>query len=287
MKHDSTLMRIAAWLSIGVAACLIAIKLAAFLVTGALSILSSLIDSTFDLLASGINAWAIYLSLKPADRQHRFGHGKAEAIGGFIQAVFMFLSAVFLLFESYQHFKNKTPLERLPVGVVVMVISTFLTLGLIYIQRWVVRKTQSTAVLSDCMHYTGDTCMNIGVLTALALSYWFNTAWLDELFAVGVAFYLLSSSVRIFRRVADILMDKEIDSSVRRAIQQAVRIDKNIYGIYRLKTRTTGAKTFIQFHAKINKHLNFQQSYMLCTRMEKAIHAVLPTAEVIIYPVPK
>ena len=154
MKHNSILMRVAAWLSIGVAACLIAIKLAAFLVTGALSILSSLIDSTFDLVASGINALAIYLSLKPADRQHRFGHGKAEAVGGFIQAVFMFLSAVFLLCESYQHFKNKTPLEHIPVGVIVMVISTFLTLGLIYVQRRVVRRTQSTAILSDCMHYS-------------------------------------------------------------------------------------------------------------------------------------
>ena len=287
MKRNSTFMRLAALASVSVAGTLIVLKLCAFLMTGALSILSSLIDSSLDLLVALLNAVAIHLSLKPADRQHRFGHGKAEAIGGFVQAIFLFASAAYLLCESYQHFKNNTPLEHIPVGVWVMIISTILTLGLTYFQKWVIKRTQSTAIQCDCVHYLGDTYMNLGVLASLGFSYWLKWNWIDELFAACVALYLFKSSIGIFGRVCGILMDKEVDSSVRRAIQQAVRIDNNIYGIYRLKTRTTGAKTFIQFHAKINKRLNFQQSYALCTRMEKAIHAVLPKAEVIIYPVPK
>ena len=289
MKYNSKsfLMRLGAGLSISVAFILISIKLCAFLWTGALSILSSLIDSGFDLLAAVINAIAIHLALKPANARYRFGHGKAESIGAFIQSVFLCISAIFLLSEAYQHFKNNTALEHLPAGVVVMVISTLLTLALIYVQRRIVKKTQSMAILGDSVHYTGDTCMNIGVLISLFLSYWLKITWIDEVFAVCVAAYLLKSSLAIFLRVLGVLMDKELDSPSRKAIQRAVLVDKNIHGIYRLKTRTTGSKSFVQFYAKINKDLNLQQTHELCNRMEKAVHEVLPNAEVIIHPVPK
>ena len=286
MKQHVFLMRLSALLSIGVSGTLIVLKLCAFLLTGSLSILSTLIDSCLDLLVALINALAIYLSLKPADKQHRFGHGKAEAIGSFVQAVFLFISAVYLLFESYRHFQNDTQLTHLPTGVAVMVISIVLTLALTYIQRRIISKTHSMAVMCDCVHYMGDSFMNLGVLCSLGLSYWLGWHWVDEVFAAGVSVYLFHSSCVIFRRVSDILMDRELDSQVRSNIKKLAMIDKDVYGISQLKTRSTGAKMFIQFHVRMNKALDLQQAHDLCQRIEQAIRSAFPQAEVMIHPVP-
>ena len=163
-------MRRATNFAVAAAALMIAAKLGAWLATDSVSLLSSLADSVMDVLASLINLFAVRHALQPADREHRFGHGKAEPLAGLGQAVFITASAIFLIVEAVGRIIEPEPIERAPVGIGVMVFAILVTTALVAYQRRVVRLTGSTAIKADSLHYASDILTNVGVIAALALA---------------------------------------------------------------------------------------------------------------------
>ena len=178
------LLRLASIASVITAGILIVAKLIAWYLTGSVSLLASLVDSVMDSIASLINLFAIRYSLQPADEEHRFGHGKAEPLAGLAQAAFIAGSAIFLTLHSIDRLRDNQQLEQIGIGIGVMVLAIVMTVVLLAIQRYVIRKTNSTAIRADSLHYATDLLTNLSILLALYLST-LGWTWADPVFAIA------------------------------------------------------------------------------------------------------
>ena len=205
-------MRQATSASVAVATLLITAKAVAWGLSGSVSLLATLMDSILDALASLLNLLAVRHALTPADTEHRFGHGKAEALAGLGQSAFIAGSAAFILLESSRRLVEPVPVEAPELGMAVMIFSIAATLLLLAFQRHVVRRTGSTAIGADALHYRTDLLVNGSVILALLLS---TIGWpgFDAVFAIGIAFYILFSVWEIVRKALDHLMDRELPAA--------------------------------------------------------------------------
>ncbi len=276
------LMRQATYASVTVALVLIVAKLFAWGVSDAVSLLATLIDSVLDALASLINLLAVRHALSPADREHRFGHGKAEALAGLGQAAFIAGSAGFLLLESARRFANPVPLDAYGLGVAVMVFSIAATLGLLWFQRRVIRQTGSTAIGADALHYRTDLLVNGSVILALWLSV---KGWpgFDPLFAIAIAIYILYSAWEIIKRAFDQLLDRELPDEEREHIEAVARSHPQVRGLHDLRSRRSGIDMFIQLHLELDDELRLLRAHAISDEVEQRLQQAYPTAEIIIH----
>ncbi len=287
IRQAAPLMKRAAYASLAVAALLIAIKFAAGLYTGSVAILSSLVDSVLDLVASAVNLFAISQAIAPADRQHRFGHGKAEAIGSLVQAAIMAGSAAFVVFEAATRLVAPPQVRNPEAGIGVMAVSIAATVALVLYQRRVVRKTGSTAVAADSLHYTSDLLTNLSVIAALVIAGYTGFAYADPLFAIGIAFYLAWSAFSILRVSFDVLMDKELPDVDRNTIKDLVRGHPGVLSLHDLRTRSSGPNVFIQFHVEVDRELSLIEAHRIIDDIEGELLERYPGAEVIIHADPQ
>ncbi len=276
-------MRAATYASVSVASVLIAAKLTGWLMTDSVAILGSLVDSLLDAGASVINLLAVRHALTPADREHRFGHGKAEALAGLAQAAFIAGSAVFVLFQAGERLVDPRLPSQSETGIAIILFSIGLTLGLVAFQAFVVRRTGSLAISADSLHYRSDLLMNIGVIAALGLTAWFGTAVIDPLFAAAIGLYILYGAVRIFRRAIDPLMDRELPDDQRARIRNIALDHPDVRGLHDLRTRSSGVRTFIQLHLVLDPDMSLIKAHAIADAVEADIMAAFPGAEVIIH----
>jgi ferrous-iron efflux pump FieF len=281
-EQAGRLMRRATYASISVAVTLILAKALAWGVSGSVSMLATLIDSTLDALASLVNLLAVRHALTPADREHRFGHGKAEALAGLAQATFIAGSAVFLLVESVRRAVNPVPLDAYGIGIGVMLFSIVATLLLLAYQRYVIRRTGSTAISADALHYRTDLLVNASVILALWLSV---KGWpgFDALFAIAIALYILHSAWTIVRQAYDHLMDRELPDEERERIKHVATAHPQVRGMHDLRSRRSGTATFIQLHLELDDELSLLKAHRISDEVEDRLNAVYPGAEIIIH----
>lgn len=286
-ERDERLKRRAATAAVAVAALLITAKTAAYLATDAVSILSSLIDSLLDLTASLVNFVAIRQAAVPPDRDHRFGHGKAEPLAGLAQAAFIAGSSVLLLFEAGSRLFRPTPVESSTVGISVMVFSIVLTLGLVLFQRYVVRRTGSVAIGADALHYRSDLLMNASVIGALVLAANFGFTIADPLFGIAIAFYILISAWTVFSASLQLLMDRELAEDDRARIKTIAMAHPAVISLHDLRTRSSGTHTFIQFHLEMDRNLTLFEAHAISDEVMEQVEAAFPNAEVLIHEDPE
>ncbi len=275
-------MRQATYASVTVAVLLIFAKLYAWGMSGSVSLLATLIDSVLDSFASVVNLFAVRHALSPADREHRFGHGKAEALAGLGQAAFITLSAVFLLVESGKRISSPQPIDSVELGMGVMVFSIALTVALLAFQHYVIRHTNSTAIKADALHYRTDVLVNLSVLLALALSVW---GWqgFDALFAIGIAVYILVSAWEIVGQAFDHLMDRELPNEERDNIQELVLEHPRARGMHDLRSRQSGTDIFIQLHLELDDELSLLEGHNISDEVEERLLQAYQGAEIIIH----
>ena len=276
-------MRWATYASVAVAIILIVIKIMAYLVTGSVAILSSLIDSFLDFIASGINLFAVRHALVPADHDHRYGHGKAEAIAGLAQAAFIVGSALFLIFEAINRFSHQQALENGMVGIGVMLITIALTALLVKFQRYVVKKTGSIAITADSLHYLGDLLLNLSVIVALILSIYLDWQIADPIFALMIALYILRSAWVIGEQSLAQLMDQELPDEVREEIKAIALQHPEVLNLHELRTRSSGRQYFFQLHLEMDGELKLKEAHQIANAVEIEICKAFPNAEVIIH----
>jgi ferrous-iron efflux pump FieF len=281
-QETARLMRMATYASLSVAISLVFAKTAAWALSDSVSLLATLIDSTLDVLASFINLIAVRHALSPADKEHRFGHGKAEALAGLGQAAFIAGSAGFLLLESGRRVLSPVPLESYGLGMLVMLISIVATLFLLAFQRHVVLKTDSTAIKADALHYRTDLLVNASVIVALWLSVQ-GWAGFDALFAIGIALYILYSAGDILRHSLDHLMDRELPNGERAKIKQVATAHSEVKGMHDLRSRRAGTSTFIQLHLELDDDLTLLQAHQISDEVEWSLQEAYPNAEIIIH----
>ncbi|MCW5748592.1 MAG: cation diffusion facilitator family transporter [Alphaproteobacteria bacterium] len=279
----SRLMRLATWASLSVAAVLIVAKLVAWLATGSVVMLSSLVDSSLDLLASGIAWFAVRQALTPADREHRFGHGKAEALAAFAQAGFILASALGLALTAGDRLLNPQPIARGELGLAVTGLAIVLTLGLVIFQRYVVRHTGSMAIGADSTHYAGDLLSNLAVAATLLATIWLEVPWLDAVGAIVVAIYLLLGVSELLSRSVNVLMDHELPAIERDRIKAIVQSHSFVRDLHDLRTRSSGLTRFIQLHVELDPTTSLVEAHRLGDEIEAAILADFPEAEIIVH----
>jgi ferrous-iron efflux pump FieF len=281
--ESAKLMRRATTASVAVALILIVAKLVAFLITDSVAILSTLVDSLLDVLASLLNLVAVRHALQPADREHRFGHGKAEALAGLGQAGFIAGSAAFLLFEAGRRLISPQPLAAETVGIGVMVVSIVLTVALVRYQRYVIGRTRSVAISADSLHYKGDVLVNASVIVSLAAGAALGWTWLDPAFAIAIAGYIAYCAWQILREVLNVLMDRELPDIERTQIRKIAMAHPEVRAIHDLRTRRSGMMTFIQFHLELDGAIKLTRAHEISDQVEADVMAAFPGAEVIIH----
>lgn len=276
-------MRLATIWAIVAASILIVIKAVAWILTGSVSILGSLMDSLMDAMASTINFFAVRHSLMPPDKEHRFGHGKAEAIAGLAQFAIMAGSAVFLLLESIDRLINPQVLTQPTVGLVIIIISVFVTIMLVAYQRQVIKKTGSLAVSADELHYRGDILMNGAVLVAIFASGTMGLSRIDALLGLGIAFYLGFVASQIARRAYHELMDHEFEPEERDKVLSVIMMDPEVVSVHDLRTRQSGLHKFIQFHLELSPEITLLRAHEIADRVEAKLLEHYPEADIIIH----
>ena len=280
--HDyARLLRLATYASVATASVLIFGKLAAVLMTGSVSVMASLIDSLMDVAASLINLFAVRYSLMPADKEHRFGHGKAESLAGLAQAMFIAGSAVFLMLHAVDRLLNPQPLQSIGIGIGVMVFAIVATALLLAIQRYVIARTGSTAVRADSLHYMTDLLTNASIIVALALSL---AGWpgLDPIFALGIAFYILHSAWRIGHEAFHLLMDRELPDSDRENIRQIALSHPEVHGLHDLRSYRSGQREIVQFHMELDGDLALREAHQITEAVLEEIQKAYPAADIVI-----
>ena len=281
--RKAALMRSATYAAMAVAGLLIAIKMYAWLLSDSVAMLSSLVDSILDALASVINFIAVRHALMPPDREHRFGHGKAEALAGLGQAAFIGGSAVFLLFQAGHRLIRPQPVDNGAVAVTVLVLSLLLTLALVVFQRYVVRKTGSLAISADQLHYKTDLLVNLGIIAGLLAVTGLGWHFVDPLVAALVAGYILWSAFSIVRGSFDHLMDREFDDDDRARVVAIAKTHAEVRDVHDLRTRSSGVQRFIQLHLELDGGLTLARAHEIADQVEVMIAAAFPGAEVIIH----
>jgi ferrous-iron efflux pump FieF len=279
----ASLMRAAGRASVATASVLILIKLFAALETQSVSMLSTLLDSLLDLVASLVNLYAIGHAVTPPDAEHRFGHGKAEPLAGMVQVAFILGSSVLLLVEVVDHFLHPTPIEHAEIGIIVMLVSVAITGALILFQRRIIAQTESLAVRADATHYASDFLVNISVIAALVLSSLLGWWWIDPLFGLLVALYIGWTAISIARAALDMLMDREMDDADRERIKEIVRGHAEVVDMHDLKTRIAGQSRFIQFHLELAPDILLKAAHRISDDVEARLMQAFPGAEIMIH----
>jgi len=285
--HAARLMRWATYASVTVAVSLIAVKSGAWYYTNSVSILTSLIDSLLDSGASIINLVAVRHALTPADREHRFGHGKAESIAALGQAAIIAGSAAFLLLQGGNRLMHPEPLAHTQTGVLVMVISLVVTVGLLSFQRHVVKRTKSVAISADSLHYLSDLFTTAAVIVALLLSDYLGWKYADPVFALAIAIYILYSAWRIAASAFDQIMDREFPDQERDRIRDVVMEHPEVLDMHDLRTRSSGTHSFIQLHLELDGKMTLERAHQIADEVQMGLEKAFPEAEVLIHQDPE
>jgi len=276
-------MRRATYAAVATASFLVLLKLAAWVVTDSVSLLSTLVDSVLDVAASLVNMMAVRHALTPADREHRFGHGKLEPLAALGQSAFVGGSALFLVISAGQRLIAPRPVQEGEIGILVMLVSIAATLVLVAYQRSVIRRTRSLAIRADSLHYVGDVLVNAAVVVALLLWMEFGWTWIDPVFGLVIAAYILTTAARIARGALDMLMDRELPDADRARIVEIVRQHPQVLGMHDLRTRASGPQSFIQLHLELDGRMKLRQANVIADTIEAELRTAFPDTEVIIH----
>lgn len=285
LPQHARLMRLATRAALATALLLALAKAVAWWLSGSVSLLAGLTDSLLDGAASLLNLIAVHYALRPADEDHRYGHGKAEALAGLAQALFVGASAVLVAVQAIERLQHPQPLGAQTLGIAVMLLSLAMTVALLLFQRHVVRVTGSTAVRADSLHYRSDLLLNSGILLALVLA-GFGWQRLDPLFGLGIAAYILWSAVSIVREAVAVLMDEELAPELSERMHLLASGIPGVLSTSDLRTRISGTHWFVQLHVELPGDLSLQQSHSLCKQVEDAIRSEFPRAQVLAYATP-
>ncbi len=274
---------VAASASITTACLLTIIKAAASFATGSLAILSSTADSLADILSSVITFIAVTYSNKPLTCDHRYGYGKAEAVSALIQAAFISGSACFILYDAVYRFFHPVVLEHTFAGICVMLISMLLTLTLIILQKYIIRRVQSQAIEADHSHYVIDLAANTSVLLSLLIIHYLQWEWFDILAAIFISCYLLITALKIAEKALAEITDKEVDAKIKADIVREIMQTEGVMGYHDLRSRFSGPRLFVEIHLEFAGDLPLLTTHEIAERAEQKITAIYPNAQIIIH----
>jgi ferrous-iron efflux pump FieF len=273
----------AALASIAMALILIALKTWAALQTSSMAMLGSLADSGLDLVASLVVLLGVKVAAVPADHDHRFGHGKAEALAALMQVILISLSALFIGVRAIQRLLSRAQTADAELGIGVSIVAMVLTFALITYQRHVVRRTGSVAIGTDRLHYSSDLMLNGSVIVALVLDQFAGVTGADAVFGLLIALWLLWGAWTASSNALDQLMDKEWPEELRARFLAAAKEYPELAGLHDLRTRTSGAHHFAQFHVWVPADWTVKEAHDRLDRVEEELQQRFAETEILIH----
>ncbi|PAX07088.1 cation diffusion facilitator family transporter [Sphingomonas lenta] len=273
----------AALASVGVALFLLALKGYAAWTTGSVAMLGSLADTGLDLLASLVTLYGVRLAAEPADHDHRFGHGKAEALAALFQVALITLSAAGIAWRAIERFGQPGENAEAGLGILVSVVAIGVTFGLLAYQRAIVRRTGSVAILADNVHYQSDVLLNCAVIAALVLEQYAGLTGADPVFGIAIALWLAWQAFKASSAAIDQLMDKEWPEDQRAAFLDIAARQPGLRGIHDFRTRRSGSHDFAQFHMEVDPRLSVAAAHDLVEGVERNLKRAFPKVEVLIH----
>ena len=273
----------AALASVGVACFLLLLKGYAAWATGSVAMLGSLADTGLDVIASLVTLFGVRVAAMPADRDHRFGHGKAESLAALVQVGIIGVSAIGIGWRAVDRLIHGETTANAEYGIGVSVIAILATLVLILFQRSVVRRTGSVAIRTDSVHYSSDLLLNLSVIAALALDQYAHFHGADPIFGILIALWLFFGAWRASAHAIDQLMDKEWSEARRQAFVAVAARHPAGKGIHDLRTRTSGANEFAQFHIWLDPAMSVVEAHDVVDAIEAELLREFPGVEVIIH----
>ena len=282
-EEHASLTRSAAYASIATALLLGALKAWAVWRTGSTAMLGSLADTALDFVASVVTLAGVWIAAHPADEEHRFGHGKAEALAAMVQVILIVLSATGIAFRAGLRLLEGGRTQAAEQGIAVSAIAIVATLALLAWQRHVIRQTGSLAIRTDNLHYKSDLLLNLAVIAALVLDQHLGFVQADPLFGLAIAAWLLWGAWRASREAVDNLMDREWPEDKRlRFIERAAR-HPELSKLHDLRTRTSGNRDFVQFHVDLPPEMTVAEAHAIIERVEEDLCRAFPRMDLLIH----
>jgi ferrous-iron efflux pump FieF len=279
----ATLARRAAIASVSMATFLLCLKSFAALQTGSVAMLGSLADTGLDVIASLITLYGVRLAATPADDDHRFGHGKAEALAALAQVGIIGFSALAIGWRAVQRLVEREATSHAEYGIGVSAVAILTTLVLLAYQRRVIARTGSVAIQADHVHYQTDLLLNGSVIAALALDQYAGLTGADPVFGIVIASWLLFGAWRASSRAVDQLMDKEWPDEKRRRFVEVASRHPALKGIHDLRTRTSGSRDFVQFHVWVDADMTVAAAHEVMDEVEQWLGHEFPGTEILIH----
>jgi len=281
--RQAKLTRSAAYASIAMALFLAGLKSWAVWRTGSTAMLGSLADSALDLVASLATLAGVWIAAHPADEEHRFGHGKAEALAAMFQVILIVLSAGAIAFRAVIRLVEGGRVEAAGDGILVSGIAIAATFALLAWQRHVIRRTGSLAIRTDNLHYKSDLLLNLAVIAALAADQYLGFAGADPAFGLAIAGWLLWGAWRASREAVDNLMDREWPEEKRLRFIERAALHPELSKLHDLRTRTSGNRDFVQFHVDLPPAMTVAEAHAVIERVEEDLCRAFPGIELLIH----
>lgn len=282
-RHDQgikSLTRIASMVSLVVALVLVGVKVWAWAATGSIALLTSAADGLVDVLASLVTLIGVRYAGRPADKGHRYGHGKAEAVAAFVQALLLGAAGLVLAVESVERLIDPQPLAALGLGIWVIIGSSLAAAGLVLMQTYVVKRTGSTAISADRAHYVTDVAVNVAVLLALVLEHFFGWTRSDSAGALLISFYMIWNAKGMAADALKQLLDRELDVEDRKRVRAAVMSVAGVKGVHDIRTRNGGDRVFVEFHLEVDGNLSVDVGHDIGDEAEAAVARLFIAADV-------
>jgi ferrous-iron efflux pump FieF len=273
----------AALASVGIALFLLLLKGYAAWATGSVAMLGSLADTGLDLLASLITLYGVRIAAAPADFDHRFGHGKAEALAALAQVGIIAFSALGIGWRAVDRLLGGAETAHAEYGISVSILAILATLALLAYQRRVIARTASVAIETDHVHYQSDLLLNLAVIAALVLDQYLGFTGADPVFGILIALWLLWGAWRASSRAVDQLMDREWPEEKRRRFVEVAARHPALKGLHDLRTRTSGAHDFVQFHVWVDPAMSVAEAHRVMDEVEHKLESEFPGVEILIH----
>lgn len=286
-RDHSALNRSAAYASISMALLLVGLKGWAAWSTGSTAMLGSLADTGLDLVASIATLAGVWVAGMPADDNHRFGHGKAEALSAMFQVMLIAASSVALAVHSVQQLASGERTGAAGDGILVSAIAIVGTLALLGWQQYVIRQTRSVAISTDHLHYKSDLLLNLAVIVALLLDQYAGWTRADPLFGLGIALWLAWGAWHASEEAIEQLMDREWPEDKKARFVEVLGRHPELRGVHDLRTRTSGNRDFVQFHVWVDGRMTVTEAHRVMDEIEDKLHAEFPDVEILIHPDPE
>lgn len=274
----------ASYFTVGMVIVLVFAKSIAYIFSGSAAVLASLIDSLSDVGLSVMTLLAIRLSLKPADDNHRYGHGKIEGVSALMQAAFLAGAGSFLAFEGFGRILDPKPLEAHLFTLMLMGFSTIISVIMVLVQKRAIKKSKSLALEADHAHYSSDILINASTMGVVILDYMnIMPVWIDTACAFAVAGLLGHAALGIARKAVHVLMDAELPDDVRYKIMSIIQANPDVLGVHDLRTFESGQKIFLSFDMEVDPNILMWSAHEIARAVELSLLKEFPEAEILIH----